>query len=189
MVINHSLFIIRIFNMLHLTEQMLDDYNTNEISILKKAKQGDAHSNQLICARYTNMVYERAYKAHIYAINVDLSDLQQECYIELLKCIKEYDMQVTYSFAAYLWPRLRSKMQRILRSMYAPCRYSKTLPIQNEVIKDDKEYIHNMISIADLYLIIKQAKLTRYQKDIVMLTYKGFNATEIAKILNKHNKD
>ena len=87
------------------------DYKHIE-SLLLSAKNGDIPSMEKLTEEFTPLIKSLCNK--IYLSNYTKEDLQEECYLTLLKCIKTYNPE-SHRFVAYATNAIKNNLNYLIR--------------------------------------------------------------------------
>lgn len=87
------------------------DYKYIE-SLLLSAKNGDTYSIEKLTEEFTPLIKSLCNKT--YLTNYTKEDLQEECYLTLLKCIKTYNPE-SHRFVAYATNAIKNNLNYLIR--------------------------------------------------------------------------
>ena len=87
------------------------DYNHIE-SLLLSAKNGDVSSIETLTEEFTPLIKSLCNKTYLSSYTKE--DLQEECYLTLLKCIKTYNPE-SHRFVAYATNAIKNNLNYLIR--------------------------------------------------------------------------
>lgn len=174
--------------------------NKEDSMLVKLAQSGDDNAFTILINRYSPLISSIVRKYFLAGFEVE--DLMQIGYVSLIKAIKGYDAKSKAGFSTYLYMVVQGDIKNEIakshnnknfalnnsfsldvnfdddEDVYSPWAYlfvNDDLSIEDEVIKKQKVHI--------LLDELKQ-KLTKGEKNILLLYLQGYKYSEIAKSLN-----
>lgn len=161
----------------------------DESEILKKAKENDPESLEILILRYKALVCKIA-RGYFLVSGGDTDDLIQEGMVGLLKAIREYREDKNTTFASFAALCVSNKVKDVIRSLYRDKRQSPAPSLS--LSEEGEDGILGAASNMDPYAIyasreeqrdfyIKAKKLlSRLQLEVLKLYLEGYSYKEIA---------
>ena len=182
----------------------LNDVNDYELIMLYREDDEDAKNLLFLKYKFIIDILIRKYKAGIVALNIDFQEVYSECTVAFSDALKSFKDSKNASLPTFITlcveRRLKGVLRKYNRNKYKDMHESYSLDfVYDDVdsslmnsISDEGEFdpLKNMTDKERYQEFICEIKnsLTQRENDVFVLMINGLNYREIAKILNKTDK-
>lgn len=167
-----------------------------EIDALKKAKDGDNESFEMLLKKYEKYLYIST--KNYYLADGDRDDLIQEGMIGLLKGIKSFDFDKDTSFKTFVIMCIRRQIITAIKNSNAKKnQVLNTTYFSTDDTIEDKIYVETASNAEEGYLYkelleefnkYSKEHFSELEKEVLDYLIKGYNYGEIANKIGKSNK-